>query len=284
MISLMNIVCLVSVFSCALAEVTFDYINSVCGEEMPNSNTTKYPWTIMVLKNSEEDDKLKFGCGGNLISTRTVIAAAHCFHFPKDDINKPEKFSVSMGGKNSTKYKDSLRFAVEKIIIHPNYKFSFRNRKGDNDLAIVHLKQGVDFSTTSFRPICLWQGSSETSETHGLIGLVSGFKVQDSPPETFNPTTVDIRTFSDTKCNEIFDDGNNYKRGETSLNATRRTLCVELLDSRHKLDFGSGSGLMMKNDNKWMLRGTAVLSLGDQYDIFVDNAKFDDWIRSNMLL
>lgn len=277
---------MVSVFSCSLADVTFDYINSVCGEEMPSSNTTIYPWTIMILKNSEEDDnKLKFGCGGNLISTRTVIAAAHCFHFPKEDINKPEKFSVSMGGKNSTKYEDSLRFGVEKIIIHPDYKFSFRKRKGENDLALIHFKQGVDFSTTSFRPIFLWQGPSETSETQGLIGLVNGFKIQNSPPQTFNPTTVDVRAYSNAKCNEIFVNEDDYERGKTSLNATtKRTLCVELLDSKYKLDFGSGSGLMVKNDNKWMLRGTAVFSLGDQYDIFVDNAKFDDWIRSNMLL
>ncbi|XP_055853322.1 serine protease gd-like [Episyrphus balteatus] len=269
---------------------TFEYINSICGRENLNIDMKKlnvkgqivskarFPWIVAVFK--RKDDDLKFQCGGSLISTRTVVSAAHCFYAGLEPI-RPEDILVSMGRHNLTDWLDAFNIDVERIIEHPDYRPTLQNF--DADLAIVRLKERVTF-TTSVRPICMWQGVIDARELEGVSGAIVGWGSDGIRNTTIVPTLVNATIVSELTC---------IRSNDQFISATsNRTLCAGNLDGSGPCLGDSGNGLMIRNRNKWMLRGTVSATIGsptrpcilDQYAIFSDIAMFIEWIQSNMLL
>lgn len=239
---------------------------------------SRFPWIVAVFERMKKG--YRFKCGGNLISTRTVVSAAHCF-FDGFKIFEPEQIMVSMGRHNLTESLDSSDIDAEQIIYHPDYKPRLINF--DADLAIVRLKQSVVF-TVAIRPICMWQGAVDSRELEGVSGIIVGWGGDGRRNTTTVPTLVNATVVSEITClrsNDVF----------ISL-TSNRTLCAGNLDGSGPCMGDSGNGLMIRNRNKWMLRGTVSAALGsptqqcvlDQYAIYSDIAMFVEWIRSNMLL
>ncbi|XP_055853323.1 serine protease gd-like [Episyrphus balteatus] len=269
---------------------TFEYINSICGRENLNIDMKKlnvkgqviskarFPWIVAVFK--RKDDDLKFQCGGSLISTRTVVSAAHCFYAGLEAM-RPEDILVSMGRHNLTDSLDAFNIDVERVIQHPDYRPTLQNF--DADLAIVRLKERVTF-TTSVRPICMWQGVIDARELEGVSGTIVGWGSDGVRNQTIVPTLVTATIVSEITC---------IRSDEQFISVTsNRTLCAGNLDGSGPCLGDSGNGLMIRNRNKWMLRGTVSATIGtptrpcilDQYAIYSDIAMFIEWIQSNMLL
>ncbi|XP_055853325.1 serine protease gd-like [Episyrphus balteatus] len=271
-------------------QATFEYINSVCGQENVNFNIerlnvkgsfiskSRFPWIAAVMRRTNGD--FAFQCGGSLISTRTVISAAHCFHLGFEEI-KPENILISMGLYDLTRWYDAKNIGAEEIIPHPDYNMKLI--QFDADLALVRLKESVIF-TTSVRPICMWQGSVDTRDIEGISGAIVGWGSDGQRKTTIVPTLVNATIVSEITCirsNDLF----------ISL-TSNRTLCAGNLDGTGPCVGDSGNGLMIRKRNKWMLRGTVSAALGnptqqcplDEYVVYSDAAKFLEWIRLNMLL
>ncbi|XP_055904203.1 serine protease gd-like [Eupeodes corollae] len=270
---------------------TLKYINSICGQENLNYDVIKlnvkgtiirrsrFPWISAVFKKIRGD--FSFQCGGSLISTRTVISAAHCFYSGLEQL-KPENILISMGLHDLTSWLDDAQnFGVQNIIQHPDYNPTHSNF--DADLAVVRLKRSVMF-TTSIRPICMWQGSLDIREIEGTSGAVVGWGADNNRNTTSVPTLVNATVVSEITClrsNSVF----------ISL-TSNRTLCAGNLDGSGPCMGDSGNGLIIKKGNKWLLRGTVSAALGtpnghcilDNYAIYSDIAKFSDWIYLNMLI
>ncbi|XP_055856731.1 serine protease gd-like [Episyrphus balteatus] len=257
---------------------TFEYLNSICGQENSNNDINQFPWAVSILK-KDNAGNLQFSCGGSLISTRTVVTSAHCFNdYSEPGVIRPENFLASLGGHNtSTSWIDAVNKNIEKIIIRPGY--NPETLGFDSDLALVQLKQPIIF-TESIKPICIGQEVIDDDAT----GKIPGWNGRRRQMETTTPTLINARVVSATTCLR----SHNF----FSEIMSNQTICVELLDRNTECMINSGNGLMIKKENKWMLKGVVAGTVsdpksecgGNKYFVSLEISKFYDWIRSNMLL
>merc|ERR1719206_583179 len=119
----------------------------VCG--VPNSNDRRivggqpaekneYPWLVRLVR--------RWGtplCGGSLISSNTVLTAAHCYR-------DPSTIRAVVQDHDVTQDDGEIKIDVSLFITHPNYDSS----TNQFDFAIVRLVQHVTFSKT-ISPVCL---------------------------------------------------------------------------------------------------------------------------------
>ena len=119
---------------CGVSSVRSDRI---VGGEPATKN--EFPWQAAFVS--------KFGslpfCGGSLVSSNTVLTAAHCETFLF-------LFRVHLGEHDVTVSDGELVVNPAAWINHPNYN----GRTNDNDFAVVRLADDVNFSS-SIKPVCL---------------------------------------------------------------------------------------------------------------------------------
>jgi len=111
--------------------------NRIVGGQPAAKN--EYPWQVSLT--------YKFSispfCGGSLISSNTVLTAAHC----RVSISS---FRVHVGEHDVTADDGEQRIDVAEWISHPNYNAA----SFESDFALIRLVQEVQFSETVV-PICL---------------------------------------------------------------------------------------------------------------------------------
>lgn len=80
-------------------------------------------------------------CGGSVISSRTILTAAHCFYTTYD---RPDLFAVVVGSLRLSGYDaDRTEISlVEEIVIHSGFDPS----SFVNDIAVVYVRFGLIFS------------------------------------------------------------------------------------------------------------------------------------------
>lgn len=161
--------------------------------------------------------------------------------------------------------------------------------------------------TKFIRPICLWSGSNELKDIEGEQGTVVGWgKDENGDFMTEVPKKVTMPVVSQEDC----------IRSKYSFRdiTSERTFCAGLflkcvcffflvcLKTFFVLGLGfrngtgpcngdSGSGFILKKDDRWILRGIVSTSLLDQeqkscdlrhYVVFTDASKFLDWLLSKI--
>ncbi|XP_023299136.2 serine protease gd-like [Lucilia cuprina] len=242
------------------------------GEEVMRG---EFPWLTAIYVKSAG---LRFLCGGSLISSRTVVSAGHCFKIGSIAANR---LVINLGRHNLEDFSEQgfVTREIENLIVHPEYN---SNLFPDADLAILHLKQPVQF-TNNIRPICLWTDNIDTRYIEGQAGVVAGWGA-DEQGRTFTPVPkkVDTKIVSDAEC----------LRSSPAYNmlTSPRTFCAGNRDDTGPCMGDSGSGLMISRNGRWYLRG--IVSAGQTKDrkcnlqefvVFCDVAKHMQWIQSNLV-
>lgn len=241
-----------------------------------------WPWLVAVYINKATG--LSFNCGGNLVSQRVVVTAAHCFRSSGKQYTASEVV-IFLGRYNIMKWMEegSRISEVDSIYVHSEYMKN--DQSFDADVAVVLLKSRVEYNEY-IRPICLWEGSDNINDVVGESGTIVGWgRDGNGNVVTPEPHKINIPIVSEAVC---------LRSSDTYRYITsKRTFCAGKRDGYGPCNGDSGSGMAIYKNNKIMLRGIVSAALADpvmntcnlgEYIVFTDAAKFVNWIKSFMHL
>lgn len=123
------------------------------GYVIGGKGTERGQWPFLVALINLETNK--FMCGGNLITTKHVLTAAHCIQNKnKPTAITPEELSLLIGRHNlaSSAERGAQVRDVSTINVHPDWKIS--TIKWDADIALLSFIEPVTFSRY-IQPVCL---------------------------------------------------------------------------------------------------------------------------------
>ena len=160
-------------------------VNSATSTKIVGGTTAgknEFPWQVGLVGSSGT----RPFCGGTLISSDTVLTAAHC----KTDLTR---FRVSLGEHDITRSDGEQLVTASQWISHPNYNQGSSNY----DFAIVKLSQPVAFSS-SVVPACL---PSPTTNYDSVTATVTGWGTLSSGgSQPSKLQKVDVQTQSNSQC------------------------------------------------------------------------------------
>merc|ERR1712066_233803 len=147
-----------------------------------NAGKNEFPWQVGLVPTYSS----RPFCGGTLLSSDTVLTAAHCKH----DVNA---FRVSLGDHDITRSDGEQFISPSQWISHPSY-----NRANQNyDFAIVKLSSPVTF-TGSVLPACL---PSAANNYDAVTATVTGWGTLSSGGSQPNLLQkVDVNTMTNSAC------------------------------------------------------------------------------------
>lgn len=237
----------------------------------------QFPW-IVPLFDRAHNRHPKYMCGSTIISKKHVITAAHCV-YEKNGFIEPDRILAIPGMFNIDDFFDeNAQLAeIDAIIHHEEYVHD--DDLNDADIALLRFKMGLEFSEF-ICPVCLWDGGTDLKEIVGQEGILAGWGVRETGTSSV-PTF--IRTF-------IVD------KRQCGLNLLQMSLGnarVFCGDGRGATPCNgdSGSGMVLRKDNRFFLRGVVSKGKVDhktlkcdatKYALYTDIAPFLGWIRTAM--
>lgn len=141
--------------NCGIPKVHLEIRSLIFGGE--SIKRGEWPWLVAIYLANPLG--ISFACGGNLISPKAVITAAHCVKTP-NKLYKPREVLLYYGHHNRRDWTetDSIRRHAAKIIIHPDYEKQTSTK--DADLAILLIESNIKFNDF-IQPICLWKSKND---------------------------------------------------------------------------------------------------------------------------
>ena len=133
-------------------------------------------------------------CGGTLLSSRTVLTAAHCGVSSQHTVRVGEHDVTNPVGKT---------IRISRVTNHPSYG-------NDNDFAIIHLAKDVAFSN-KIMPICLPSAGKNYDK---VVATTAGWGVlQEGGYSPDIPHEVDVDTMTNIDCTRT-----GYQQGDITSN------------------------------------------------------------------
>lgn len=162
-----------------------------------------WPWIVAI--HIKRNNGLVFTCSGTLISSRSVITAAHCIRTISREY-QPHEILISLGRYSLADWNEvgAVSSNVERVIIHPDYKRQSLE-SFDADIAIIALQKHVSF-TQYIRPICLWPTESNINDIVGQNGTIVGWGQDGSSYLVSNiPKKIDLPIVTPFTCIQTTD-------------------------------------------------------------------------------
>ncbi|XP_037816424.1 spaetzle-processing enzyme-like [Lucilia sericata] len=175
---------------------------SSLGKRISFANETtlmEFPWTALLLYNT----KIRYHCGGSLITTKYVLTAAHCVaqefyeltgvRLGEHDVTEDPDCAPDLGGDDICA--TTVDVTVVKIIVHHAYShLSFKN-----DIALLMLDK--EYLSRSFYPICI--PSPDMTFNDGRA-LVAGWGATEKTIHSAVLLKAEVPILDISKCSEIY--------------------------------------------------------------------------------
>ncbi|KAJ8712627.1 hypothetical protein PYW08_007931 [Mythimna loreyi] len=237
----------------------------------------RIPWLVAIFRTKRKG--LEFRCGGTLVTDRHVVTAAHC-KWVRSETVEDRELVVKLGVHALDDWADDVTLTVRVMsaAMHDRYDGSSSLQ---NDIMVMTLMKRVQFSRY-IRPACLWSGDTTLSRVVGQTGDVAGWgdRGDAGVTQSDEPQLVRMPIVSTKDCR-----ANNSFFHEVTFDTT---FCAGDLKGAGPCTGDSGSGLYLRDDGKWRLRGVVSLSLQsssrtcnlNEYVVFTDAAQYLPWIRN----
>ncbi|XP_075678424.1 uncharacterized protein LOC113792158 [Dermatophagoides pteronyssinus] len=226
------------------------------------------------INNPEWQWKWQHFCGGSIISNQWIMTAAHCVESMKN-VYTPGMIQI-MAGSTNWRQPDSehaVQIDVDRIIVHEGW----RQRTGQNDIALLHLSRPIKYVEKDkiyINNICL---SLQTQ--HEYDGMVSssgwGFVSKDNriTPELMR--RVDLMVVDHNTCHQAFNRVIQVTTNQVCAGRSHRGNCMG----------DSGGPLILKKGNRAIQIGIVSFSIPCAVpgypDVFTRVSKYIDWISKN---
>ncbi|XP_075162018.1 serine protease 7-like [Haematobia irritans] len=257
----------------------------ICGGEFINNriyggtetHIYEFPW-MAFLEYTKADPTEKAICGGSLITSRSVITAAHCV-VGKVLLTNGELISVRLGINDHTKQslhsEDNNRWYIAKKIVHEDYN---EHRSYMNDIALLRLARNVPYTKT-IRPICL----PSVMSTHHISTDTKLTVVGWGKTETRNHSPIRQKVnvlIADQKfCTKQY--------GSRGVIIDSTHICATGYLANQDSCFGdSGGPLMTHRDGIWVLDGIVSFGRGCGHSewpgVYARVDQYTDWINKKI--
>ncbi|KAH9517446.1 Testisin [Dermatophagoides farinae] len=226
------------------------------------------------ITNQDWQWKWQHFCGGSIIDNQWIMTAAHCVESMKS-IYSPGMIQIMAGSTNwrSPDTEHAVTIAVDRIIVHEGW----RQRTGQNDIALLHLSRPISYVQKDkiyINNICL---SRQTQ--HEYEGMVSssgwGFVAKDNriTPELMR--RVDLMIVDHNTCHQAFSRVIQVTTNQVCAGRSHRGNCMG----------DSGGPLILKDGNRAIQIGIVSFSIPCAVpgypDVFTRVSKYIDWIAKN---
>lgn len=242
-------------------------VNRIVGGVETEAN--EYPWQVGLVPSFGGNVPV---CGGSLISSTTVLTAAHC-----TDGASANTYLVRVG-EHDTSIKDGeFDVKVKQIIQHPDYN----SANVDNDFSLLILESAVEWSD-SVKPVCLpakLKGDYEDAEA-----IVSGWGTTSFGGQLSSTLQeVDVVTMTNSACTS----GNSQY---SSSQITDNMLCAAEKDMNGGKDAcqGDSGGPLITKETDESYSQIGVVSWGsgcaqaDSPGVYSRVTEQLKWITDNM--
>ncbi|KAL7042180.1 hypothetical protein ACKWTF_001051 [Chironomus riparius] len=232
-----------------------------------------YPWNVALTNSSDNS----FFCGGSLVSNKLVITAAHCIEGKgRLYFFRPRDIFVIIGAHDLEARREPSRITASVKTISVHHDWNPHVVSYDADIAIIELDDEVTFNRY-IQPICIAAPNSASASI--TEGVIAGFGKSEHR---------DVENIARVISSPIhsYDFCANSSDHENLL--TRRTFCGGYGNGTSVCVGDSGSGLIVKHEGVYYLRGIVSASLHDtligcninSYSIFTDILSFYSWITT----
>ena len=148
------------------------------------------PWQVIVSL------KGLYICGGTIIGKRTIVTAAHCLYDKESAILYTDPSDYEIRVSPWRHLDDGFLVEAKKIIPHENFVYLLVRETMHDDIAIIQLKEPLQFSE-HISQACLPEKNSDPKG--GTYCYVSGFgdtepnQVSDDPSNIYSALLVYIK-------------------------------------------------------------------------------------------
>lgn len=212
--------------NCGVSKMNLHIRSLIFGGDMIQRG--EWPWLVAIYLS--EMFGVSYACGGNLISSKAVLTAAHCV-----EISQPREVLLYFGHFNRLDWTedDSIRLHPADIFIHPDYRKK-RNSK-DADLAILLTRESVEFNNF-IQPVCLWSTGDDGEEPDDEKGIVVGWgKESVDRTVSTHPRKIELPIVEANLCMEMSQ--------QLAPILSNRTFCAGTLDGNGPCYGDSGKTL-----------------------------------------
>ena len=144
-------------------------------------------------------------CSGSVLTSRILVAAAHCFHLHSWQTEEYLPSNIRVGGtRRDNKY--VVERKIQEFRLHPKYTYP----EYYFDVAVIILDEDLSFSKL-ISPICLPQNvSSHPGENNSFL-TVQGWGKDDEGKSGQSASEVSLGIRSVSECTHRFNDSGPYK-------------------------------------------------------------------------
>lgn len=252
------------------------------GQSVPKGD---YPWHAAIF--TVNDKSSQYFCGGTLISSDTVLTAAHCLIEDSKKLS-PDTLLVRFGVTRL--YFDGEGHEVFKTITHNLFNdYNFRH-----DIGLIRLKTTVEF-TDFIRPACLTNENFDIVNVDGFVSIIYLYsftviiKIILQIPGFGSSATLNMAAMpgrSTEVCKET-----NLKFFDEYVDP-EYNFCAGHVNGTTIGGGDSGGGLVFERSDGWYVRGIASITAGSskglkkvdvtKFALFADVVSHFQWIVNNM--